>query len=87
MYECTGVLTMHNLTSMYVTFKAIHPAGNPLEFLRNLPQFQMLRSVLQQNPGMLQALLQQIGQSNPQLLQVCLRNFHMLLFLAEYIVD
>ena len=44
--------------------------GNPLAFLTELPQFQMLRSVLQQNPSMLQALLQQIGQQNPQLLQV-----------------
>lgn len=44
--------------------------GNPLEFLRQLPQFNMLRQVVQQNPSMLQALLQQIGQSNPRLLQV-----------------
>ncbi len=32
----------------------------------------MLRTVLQQNPSMLQGLLQQIGQSNPRLLQVWL---------------
>ena len=67
---------MNNSTSIFL-IKATHSTGNPLEFLRNLPQFQMLRTVLQQNPGMLQALLQQIGQSNPQLLQVSLRIFHM----------
>eukprot|EP00731_Ephydatia_muelleri_P018377 Em0011g417a len=48
--------------------------GNPLEFLRQLPQFNMLRQVVQQNPSMLQALLQQIGQSNPRLLQIISQN-------------
>ncbi|XP_067877248.1 UV excision repair protein RAD23 homolog A-like [Heterodontus francisci] len=42
---------------------------NPLEFLRDLPQFQNMRQVLQQNPSMLPALLQQLGRENPQLLQ------------------
>ena len=46
------------------------PTENPLHFLRQAPQFQALRRVVQQNPSMLQALLQQIGQNNPQLLQV-----------------
>ena len=48
-------------------------AGVPrqLEFLQTQPQFQNLRQVLQRNPEMLQPLLQTIGQSNPQLLQVC----------------
>ena len=35
-----------------------------------MPQFQALRSVIRQNPAMLQPLLQQMGQSNPQLLSV-----------------
>ncbi|XP_020369091.1 UV excision repair protein RAD23 homolog A isoform X2 [Rhincodon typus] len=44
-------------------------AENPLDFLRDLPQFQNMRQVLQQNPSMLPALLQQLGRENPQLLQ------------------
>uniref|UniRef100_A0A673W6V3 UV excision repair protein RAD23 n=1 Tax=Salmo trutta TaxID=8032 RepID=A0A673W6V3_SALTR len=42
---------------------------NPLEFLRNQPQFQQMRQVMQQNPALLPALLQQLGRDNPQLLQ------------------
>lgn len=44
--------------------------GDPLAFLRNQPQFAQMRTLLQQNPALLAPLLQQLAQSNPQLLQL-----------------
>lgn len=44
--------------------------ANPLEFLRNDPQFIQLRTAIQQNPSLLPPLLEQIGQVNPQLLSM-----------------
>jgi UV excision repair protein RAD23 len=41
-----------------------------LAALRNQPQLQQLRQLVQQNPALLQQLIQQIGTSNPQLLQL-----------------
>jgi UV excision repair protein RAD23 len=38
-----------------------------LEFLRNNPQFQQLRQLVQQQPNMLEPILQQLGQGNPQI--------------------
>jgi len=47
---------------------------NPLAFLRDHEMFQQIRAVIQQNPNMLSTMLQQIGQSNPQLLQIISQN-------------
>jgi len=46
------------------------PAGGtgPLEELRNHPQFNQLRQLVQSNPAALEPVLQQIGQQSPQLL-------------------
>merc|ERR1712051_254498 len=50
------------------------PGENPLAFLRDHEMFQQIRSGIQQNPNMLSTMLQQIGQSNPQLLQIISQN-------------
>ncbi|KAL6809172.1 XPC-binding domain-containing protein [Trichoderma sp. SZMC 28013] len=47
--------------------------GN-LDFLRNSPQFQQLRQVVQQSPQMLEPILQQLGAGNPQLAQLIASN-------------
>lgn len=48
----------------------LSPSVNPLSFLRNQPQFQVMRQLIQQNAALLPALLQEIGRENPELLQV-----------------
>lgn len=50
------------------TGASANPGGlGNLDFLRNNPQFQQLRQVVQQQPQMLEPLLQQVGAGNPQL--------------------
>jgi len=44
-------------------------SGGPLQSLRSHPQFDALRRLVQSNPQTLQAVLTQIGQQDPQLLQ------------------
>ncbi|KAJ4369896.1 UV excision repair protein rad23 [Neocucurbitaria cava] len=48
--------------------------ANSLDFLRNNPQFQQLRQVVQQQPQMLEPILQQVGAGNPQLAQMIASN-------------
>lgn len=47
--------------------------GN-LDFLRQNPQFQQLRQIVQQQPQMLEPILQQLGAGNPQLAQLIAQN-------------
>ena len=49
-------------------------AAANLDFLRNNPQFQQLRQVVQQQPQMLEPILQQVAAGNPQLAQVIQQN-------------
>ena len=53
------------------------PAGGDptsLEFLRNQPQFQQLCQVVQQNPALLNTIMQQLRTTNPQLLSLISQN-------------
>lgn len=44
--------------------------ANPLDFLRNSPQFQALRAMVQANPQILQPMLQELGKQNPNLVRL-----------------
>lgn len=49
-------------------------AAGDIAFLSSLPQFQLMRNQVRQNPETLPQLLQEIGQSNPQLLALISQN-------------
>ncbi|KAI1393921.1 UV excision repair protein Rad23 [Hypoxylon trugodes] len=56
---------------------AANPGGQTLgnlDWLRNNAQFQQLRQVVQQQPQMLEPILQQLGAGNPQLAQLISQN-------------
>lgn len=45
-------------------------ANMDLTYLRNSPHFQQLRQIVQQQPSMLEPILQQVAEGNPQLAQM-----------------
>ena len=45
-----------------------------MNFLRNNPQFQQIRQIVQQQPAMLEPILQQVAEGNPQLAQMIGQN-------------
>mmetsp|Transcript_28734 Transcript_28734/g.73456 ORF Transcript_28734/g.73456 Transcript_28734/m.73456 type:complete len:383 (-) Transcript_28734:548-1696(-) len=49
-------------------------AGNPLEALRQLPNFEQFRSMIVQNPQMLQSVLASLSQTHPQLVEAISQN-------------
>ena len=58
-----------------------------LDFLRNNPQFQQLRQVVQQQPTMLEPILNQVAAGNPQLAQMIAQNQEQFLQLLAEDVD
>lgn len=58
-----------------------------LDFLRNNPQFQALRSMVQSNPQILQPMLQELGKQNPQLLRLIQEHHQEFLQLVNEPVD
>lgn len=49
-------------------------AGMSMDFLRNSEHFQHLRRLVQQQPAMLEPILQQVAEGNPQLAQIISQN-------------
>lgn len=56
------------------TTRSTSGSGDPLEFLRNQPQFQQMRHVIRENTALLPAFLQQIRESNPRLFELITQN-------------
>lgn len=68
----TNEAAMNTTTS---TLNSTNPINSSdLDFLRHNPQFQQLRQVVQQQPQMLEPILQQVGAGNPQLAQMIASN-------------
>lgn len=70
-YVCVFVCVCLSVHHMVYYMNVNYLTETPMAYLARQPQFTQLRHVLQNNPTLLQPILQQIGQSNPRLLQVC----------------
>lgn len=86
------ILSKYLFLSSFTDFLNHALSVNPLSYLRNQPQFQVMRQLIQQNAALLPALLQEIGRENPELLQVknvkrlvWLRDIHMFLIYSEWL--
>ncbi len=58
-----------------------------MDFLRNSPHFQHLRQLVQQQPAMLEPILQQVAEGNPQLAQMIGQNQDQFLQLLSEVCD
>jgi UV excision repair protein RAD23 len=75
-YLTTGVIPAEEDED--IAAPAVGGEGRPntgsLDFLRNDPQFQQLRALIQQNPQMLAPIIEQLSQTSPELLQLIEQN-------------
>ena len=62
-------------------------APNPLEYLRNDPQFQQMRSIIQANPQLLPHFIEQLRQTNPDIFDLISQNSHSFVRLMQEGLD
>lgn len=69
---------VNGIPNMISTNDAVQPVAssreNPLAFLRNCPQFQIIRNMIQENPNKLNSCILQISQTNPELFKSITEN-------------
>uniref|UniRef100_A0A915B028 UV excision repair protein RAD23 n=1 Tax=Parascaris univalens TaxID=6257 RepID=A0A915B028_PARUN len=77
-YLCTEIPDEEEIAGQHDEGEAEESAGEEsaqgLEFLRQLPQFEQLRELVQSNPAILPQIIQQIAQSNPALMRAIQSN-------------
>uniref|UniRef100_A0A915PW73 UV excision repair protein RAD23 n=1 Tax=Setaria digitata TaxID=48799 RepID=A0A915PW73_9BILA len=76
-YLCSGIPEEEDLAGHQESIE--HEEGERgqglgLDFLRQLPQFEQLRELVQSNPAILPQIIQQIAQSNPALMEAIQNN-------------